>query len=434
MKNISKSLFILFTLVAFAGHAQMTKGTKGTFALTNAKVVTITNGTINNGTVVIENGVITAVGTNLTIPEGATTIDCSGKSIYPGMIDAGTSLGLVEVSSVAETRDNRELGNVNPHIKALTAINPNSVAIPVTRVSGVTTVIAKPSGGLIPGTAALINLHGYTPEQMHAGFSGVVINFPSSGRRGRRDNRSEEDVKKDLDKALKSLNDVFDKATEYAAIADAHAANSANPKPEYYPELEALVPVVKNEMSILLEVNKASDIQNAIKWSKEKGYNVILTGVAEGWRVADEIAKSGFPVITGPVIATPTRSSDKYDRPYANAGVLSNAGVKVGLRTNDTENVRNLPFNAGFAVAYGMKMEDALKSVTINTAEILGVSDKLGSIEVGKTATLFVSTGDPFETKTTIEHVFIDGWQIPIDSRHIRLYQEFLERSPGVSK
>ena len=166
-------------------QAQMPKGRTGTFALTNATIETVTNGTIQNGTVVIADGKITDLGTSVSVPSGAETIDCSGLTIYPGLIDAGTQVGLVEVSSDPRTRDNNEIGDVIPHIQALTAVNPNSVIIPVTRVNGVTTALTVPSGGNFPGTAALINLHGYTPAQMFAGFKAVVMNFPATGRRGR---------------------------------------------------------------------------------------------------------------------------------------------------------------------------------------------------------------------------------------------------------
>jgi imidazolonepropionase-like amidohydrolase len=161
---------------------------------------------------------------------------------------------------------------------------------------------------------------------------------------------------------------------------------------------------------------------------------VIFTGVAEGWRVADEIAAAGIPVITGPVLSLPTRQSDRYDRAYTNAAMLHKAGVKVALRTNDAENVRNLPFNAGFAAAYGMGKEAALKAVTIVPAEIFGLADEVGSLEKGKLANLFVTDGDPFEPKTQVKHLFISGYNVPLDSRHIRLYNEFLEREPGLSK
>lgn len=400
--------------------------------MTNATIETITNGTVENGTVVIADGKITAVGTDVAIPQGAETIDCSGHTIYPGMIDGGTQLGLSEVGSDPRTRDYNEVGEVIPHMQALTAVNPNSVLIPVTRVNGVTSVLSMPTGGLFPGTAALVNLHGYNPDQMYAGFKGVVLNFPSTGKRGRWDRRSDEDIKKAAEKSLKKLNDVWMKASQYYKI---DSLTGGNPQ-EYYAEMEALLPVLKGEMKLLVNVNAAKDIQSAVEWLQKNKLdaNAILCGVAEGWRMAEEIAESGIPVITGPILRNPSRAYDRYDKPYANAGLMAKVGVKVAVKTNETENVRNLPYHAGFAATYGWNKTDALKAVTIVPAEIFGVADKYGSIEEGKHASLFVTDGDPFETKTQVKYVFIDGWMIPMESRHTQLYDEFLERSPGTSK
>jgi len=181
-------------------------------------------------------------------------------------------------------------------------------------------------------------------------------------------------------------------------------------------------------------VNKDKDIESALEWIEKMGVKAILVGVAEGHRVADKIAAAGIPVITGPVQTVPGRDEDSYDIAYANAGIMQKAGVKVALRTDDSENVRNLPFHAGFAAAYGMGVEEALKAITINPAEIFGLGDQYGSIEEGKMANLFVSDGDPFEMKTRITHLFIKGWNIPMESRHTLLYDEFLERSPGLDR
>ncbi|MCZ8023458.1 MAG: amidohydrolase family protein [Cyclobacteriaceae bacterium] len=420
----------LFLTLSYT-FAQSPKGKYGTFALTHATVYTVTKGIINNGTVIIRNGKIEAVGTNITIPSGAEVIDCKGQFIYPGMIDSGTRLGLVEVSSDPRTIDFNEVGDVVPQMKALTAVNPNSALIPVTRVSGVTTVISNPEGSMFPGTAALINLHGYTPDQMFAGFEGVVLNFPNTGRRGFWDRRTDDEIKKATDKAMEKLNDVWDKATQYHKLDSATNGKGVG----YYPELQALLPVLRGKQTLLIEANASKDITAALKWIKEKKIKkVVLTGVLEGWRVADEIAKAGIPVIAGPVQAVPSREYDRYDRAYANPGLLRKAGVKVALQTGQAENVRNLPYHAAYAAAYGMGQEEALKAVTIVPAEIFGVADKLGSIEVGKSATLFICDGDPFETKTNIKHVFIDGWQIPMVSRQTQLYDEFLQRDPGVNK
>ena len=426
-KTFCALLLALLPVVAMAQiDGEFVKPRNGKFLLKNATVVTVTKGTLANTSVLLENGKISKVGTNLS-SDGAEVIDCTGLFIYPGIIDGGTRLGLVEVSSVPETVDYADVGNVTPNMQALTTVNPNSEAIGVTRVSGVTTVLTVPSsGGLFPGTAALINLNGYTPDQMYGGFKAVAMIFPSSGRRGRFDRRSDEDVKKDGEKALKEANDIWDNAKSYLELKKSGATLA------YFPEMEQLSKVISGELPLLIEVNAASDIQQAIKWVEGKNIKVIFTGVAEGWRVADEIAKAKIPVVTGPVQELPTRSSDRYDAPYANAGLLAKAGVKVALRTDDEENVRNLPFHAAFAAAYGLGKEEALKAVTINPAEIFGVADQYGSVEAGKRANLIVSTGDPFETRSQIMHVFIDGYRIPMSNRHIRLYQEFLERSPGL--
>ncbi len=425
--NIS-ILFFIFCITTTFGQ-QVEKSTYGVFALTNATVETVTKGRLEGATVLIRDGIIEAVGSGVVIPADAKIIDCKGLTVYPGMIDGGTTLGLEEIGSISLTQDFDEVGDLTPAMEALTAVNPNSVLIPVTRVSGVTSVITAPGGGLFPGTAALIHLHGYTPEQMFGGFKAVVINFPSSGRRGRYDRRSDEEVKKEGDKAMQKLEETWMRVRTYAAIDSATQGHA-----DYNPEIAALLPVFKGEATAMVEANKKEDILAALQWIQKNKIRAILTGVSEGWRVADSIAVAGIPVITGPVMSMPTRDSDPYDQAYRNAGLMQQAGVKVALRTSESANVRNLPFNAGFAATYGMGTEEALKAVTIIPAEIMGVSDQIGSIEVGKRANVFVSNGDPFEPATEIKYLFIDGWNVPLESRQTLLYEEFLNREPGVEK
>ena len=430
-------LVFLLAISLFLTPDDDTKARRGTFALTNARIETVTNGVIENGTLVIRNDEIIAIGTDVEIPDGAEIIDCGGQTIYPGMIDAGTQLGLVEISAVARTVDSRETGELTPHVEALTAVNPNAVAIPVTRVSGVTTVITAPSGGLLPGKAAMINLHGYTPDQMSVGgMQFMTMTFPTSGRRFRFDRRTDEQIKKAYDESLKKLNDVWDQAELYHRIDSAYAASpEAGRRPDYEPQLMALLPVLRGDMPLIVQVNKAADILTAVEWVQKRNISKpIFSGVAEGWRVADKLAEAGIPCIVGPVLSTPTRTSDRFDKPYANVGLMHKAGVKVAIRSGETENVRNLPFNAGFAAAYGMGREEALRAITIAPAEMFGVSDRFGSLEVGKKANVFVADGDPFEPKTKISQVFIDGYMIPMENRQTRLYDEFLQREPGLDK
>ena len=415
---------------ASASQAQSPKAEGGIFALTHATIVTITKGTITDGTIIMVDGKIHTVGAGLQPPSEAKVIDCTGLYVYPGMIDSGTLLGVTEIGSDPRTQDHNELGEVIPQMRALAAVNPSSVIIPVTRINGVTTVLSMPTSGLFSGTAALINLHGYTADQLAAGFEGIVMNFPVSTRRNRFDQRTEEEINKEFEKAIRQLNDVWDKVKQYHTLDSATHGQAG-----YYPELQALLPVYRGEMTLMIEVEAAKDIRYALKWVEEKKIKkVVLMGVAEGWRAAEAIAKAGIPVITGPMFSLPTRAYDRYDKAYANAGLMKKAGVKVAIRTKESENVRNLPYNAGFAAAYGLGKEEALRAVTIVPAEIFGVDDRLGSIEQGKNATLFVCDGDPFEPATQIKQVFIDGWKIPLESRQTLLYNEFLERQPGLEK
>src|SRR5690606_32699287 len=396
-------LSILYVLSTITGVSQVPKGSYGPVALVGATAYTITEDTIENCTIILRDGKIEAIGAALSVPADARVVDCQGLRVYPGFIDSGTRIGLTEISSDPRTHDYNELGNVVPQMRALTAVNPNSALVPVTRVNGVTTVLSVPSGGLFSGTAALINLYGYTPGQMYAGFEAVVMTFPSTSRTGSNDKRKAEEIKKAASKAMKKLDAVWKKVVEYYKLDSALGDN----KPDYYPELIALQPVLQGKMPLIIEVDDAGDILRALEWVREKEIRkVIFSGVKEGWRVADKIAKAGIPVITGRVLSLPGRAYDRYDRSFANAGLLKKAGVKVALRTNEANNVRNLPYNAGFAAAFGLGKEEALRAITIVPAQIFGVADRLGSLEAGKDATLFVCDGDPLEPATNILHLF----------------------------
>jgi len=425
-------------LAASPAHAQKEPGQQGSFALTNATIIQTPSDTIDTGTVVIRDDSIAAVGATVSVPDDVQTIDCEGLTVYPGLIDSGTRLGLQEVGSLSESIDHNEIGDLTSSMEALMAINPNSVSIPVTRVHGITTVLAAPTNGLLPGVAALINLHGYTPQQMHQGGVELTkLNYPSTGRKGPSDDRSPETIEKETKKALDKLNEVWDKAERYAAIDSAVAVEPEERRqPKYLPSMKALVPVLQGERPLLVEANTASDISSALDWAEERNVldQVILSGALEGWRVADEIAAADVPVLVGPVMQPPSRDSDRYDKAYRNPALLHEAGVEVALRTTSAENVRNLPFHAGFAASHGLGKTEALRAVTTTPAQIFGVSDQIGTVEVGKRANLFVTTGDPFQPATDVEHLFIDGYKLPLESRHSKLYEEFLNRNPGLEK
>lgn len=429
--NIFIVIMALFLGLNLTAEAQITEKPEfGKFAITGATIHTVTNGTIENGIILIDGNEIAFVGNNIKITSAYQQIDASGKHVYPGFIDSWTALGLVEISAVPVTVDNQELGEFNPHMDAFTAFNLHSASVPVTRVSGVTTVLSAPGSGIIAGKAALMDLWGYSPDSMSVKKNAaLVMELPSSTGGGWWDDRSEEEIKKDYEREIKEINEFFEKARFYDLMMNAYEANpSGKTKPDHDPRMEAMREVLAGDVPAAIEVSREQEILDAIEWTKSQDkMNFIFVGVEEGWRVADEIAETGIPVLTT-TLYTPSRDYDHYQKPYQNPALMMEAGVKVAIVSDDTENSRNAPFEAGYAAAYGMGQEEAIKAMTINPAEIFGVDDKLGSLEAGKQANLFISDGDPLEPMTNIEQVFIRGYKIPMQSRHTQLYEEFLDR------
>ncbi len=422
------SLFLGFATV----EAQITeKPQYGTFLIENVDIYPVTSDVIQGGVVVVKDGLIEYVGSNVKpdLTGDIIRIDGSGHRLYPGFIDSETQLGLNEIGAVTVTVDAAEVGSVNPEMIAQTAVNPGSVSIPVTRVDGVTNVVAAPVSGLVSGTGSLIDLYGYTPEAMSIDQrAGIYINWPSSGKRGWWDSRSEKEIEKDYNEAIDQINELFNDARAYHAMWQAIEADELDAQPDVNAKMEAMRYLFTQEARLVVRVNREKDILAALEWATQQDdLSFVFSGVSEGWRVADKLAEADIPVIATALV-TPSRSSDHYARPYQNAGLMANAGVHVSLSTFNTENVRNLPFHAGYAATYGMGVEEALKAVTINPAELWGVDDKLGSIDVGKHANLILVDGDPFETTSTIKDVFIRGYRIPMVSRHTQLNQEFLDR------
>ncbi|MCS3636592.1 amidohydrolase family protein [Salinibacter ruber] len=425
-------------LLALPAHAQKQPGFQGPFALTNAQVIVAPGDTLDDGTVVIRDDSIAAVGPDVSVPSDAQAFDLSGQMVYPGFIDSGTHLGLAEIGSLPETQDFNEIGDLTAHMNALTAVNPSTVHVPTTRVHGITSVITEPENGILPGTAALIGLHGYTPEQMHLGDVTLTkLNFPSVGRQGPSDDRSPETIQKEAEKALTQLNDLWGQAERYARIDSAVAEQpEARRQPEFVPAMEGLLPVIRGEQPLMISANAAADISKALDWAEERGVldQLILSGALEGWRVADEIAAANVPVLVGSIMQPPSRESDRYDKAYRTPALLHDAGVTVALRSGKTENVRNLVFHAGFAAAHGLGKTEALRAITTTPARIFGVADQVGTIEAGKRANLFVADGDPLQPATDVQHLFIDGYKLPLENRATKLYDEFLNRNPGLTK
>lgn len=425
------SACLLVLLMGMSAQAQITqKAEFGKFAITNAKIHTITNGVIESGTILIRDEKIIKVGTDISIPREYQKVDASGKEVYPGFIDSGTQLGLQEIGAVAVTNDQAELGDFNPHVRAFTAINPSSVNIPVTRVNGVTNVLSLPVSGRLSGKAALVDLYGYSPDSMAVTpHAALHLNWPNSQKGGWWDDRTEEEVKKEYQQDLKKLKDFWSEAEFYDKMMAAYEENPNNKeKPDKNKKLQAMREVLSGDVPVIISVDAKQDILNAIEWAQnQQDIEFILAGVQDGWRIADKIAETGYPALVS-TLYTPNRDYDNYQRPYQNPSKLHAAGVKVAIATGGVENVRNAPYHAGFAANYGLGREQALRALTINAAEIFGVDDKLGSIEVGKQANLFIADGDPFEPMNQITDVFIRGYKIPMISRHTQLYEQYLNR------
>lgn len=429
--------FLLIVAFGPLAHAQIPqKAEFGKFAITGATIHTVTNGVIEDGVILIDGETISFVGEDASITTDYERIDASGKHVYPGFMDSGTILGLQEIGAVSVTNDQAELGDFNPQVRAFTAINPSSVSIPVTRVNGVTHVISRPVSGTISGKSVLIDLYGYSPDSLAVVPNAALnLDWPSAMPRGFFDRREPEEIKKAYEEDLKKLNDYWDRAVFYNKMMTAYEEDPGNKtKPVKNKEMDAMREVVTGEIPVVVSVNREKDIKNALGWiEKHPEARFILSGVREGWRVAEEIAEAGIPCLVS-TLYTPRRDYDNYQRPYQNPGMLHEAGVKVAIATGESENVRNAPYHAGYAVTYGLGREEALKAVTINPAEIFGVDDLLGSIESGKQANLFISDGDPFEPMTHIEQVFIRGNKIPMVSRHTQLYEEYLDRGARTNK
>jgi imidazolonepropionase-like amidohydrolase len=403
-------------------------GLKPVVAIRNATIVPVTSAPIANGTIVFANGVITAIGANVDVPSGAMVIDGTGLSVYPGMIDSGSNIGLVEVDSVPGTVDTSELGDFNPNARAAAAINPHSEVIPVTRVNGVTHALTVPEGGIVSGQSALIQLAGWTPEQMVVkGPAAMHLRFPrlrsAPFGAAAQDEEAEKERKKSYTRELDQLRDLFRDAQAYGRAA---AARSARLERDLV--LEALVPVVDGKMPVVMHAQRARDIREALKFADEFKLSVILAGAQDLGPLVSELKTRNMPVILGPILALPQREDDPYDLLFANAKLLHDNGIRFSIQTADAHNARNLPYHAASAAAFGLPKDVALRSVTIAPAEIFGVADRFGSLEVGKSASLIVTDGDPLEIRTTVHRVFIAGEDIPMESRHTLLYKKFANR------
>lgn len=408
-------------------------GRKQTVAIRNATIHPVTSPSIQRGTIVFSNGVITAVGADTVVPEGAAVIDGSGLHVYPGFIDSGTQIGLTEISSVRGTNDVTELGEINPNARAAVAINPHSNLIPVTRVNGVLSVISHPTGSLISGQGALIRLAGWTPDEMVIRSPvAVYLNFPRAYAGTFSDRPQDEEAEK---KAKREYGDRLQMMRETLRDARSYARVAALAKPPAGFErdviLESLIPAVEGKVPFIAIANRAADIRAALKFADEEKIRLMISGGAEVQRVLPELKKNSTPVLLGPIYSLPPMEDDPYDLIFTNAAALHQAGIPFAIQTQNAHDVRNLPYEAAACVAFGLPRDEAVKAITIYPARLFGVDDRLGSLEVGKAATLFLSDGDPLEVRTNVKQVFIDGEQISMDTLHTLLYEKFRTR-PGM--
>jgi imidazolonepropionase-like amidohydrolase len=416
---------------------QTTTTATGVFVIRNARIVTVSGAEIENGTVVIRNGLIESVGASATAPAGAQEIDARGLTVYPGMIDAGTSMGLVEIGSGAPgTVDLAEVGDMNPNAQAIVAVNPHTAHVGVTRVNGVTSVVTMPTGGIISGQAAVINLDGTTPLEMAVVPSAaLVINFPrvTTTTFDALFNPAQGNLTEAItarDRQLEQLRKLLRDAEAYGRAQDAYAHDQTLPRPDRNVVLASLVPFVRNERPVIIRADRETEIRAAVRFAEEmRLQRPIILGGNDAWKVAARLKEKNVPVILTGVLDLPNREDDFYDTLYANAAKLQQAGVRFCISTGDTgAHVRDLPFHAGMAAAFGLPHMEALKAVTLYPAQIMNVADRMGSIEPGKIANLVITDGDILDARTHVRYLFIAGRQLPLTSRHTELYDQFKNR------
>jgi imidazolonepropionase-like amidohydrolase len=437
--NFSSRALALVLAASLAIPTWTQTATTTSYAIKGGKVFSLAGPAIENGTVLIRDGKIAAVGAGIAIPADARVIDASGLEVYPGMFDPVTQIGLNEVSAVSATLDVSELGDYNPELVAATAVNPASAHIPITRANGITEVIAAPgttgfdlqSGGLIAGQASAFNLAGWTMDEMQINRSvAMVINWPSIQTRTfdfatfSIKEKPYADVKKEYDKSVNTLGDWMDRARHYAQAKEKGS-------PALYErdlKLEALVPVVQGTLPVLVVADEARDIRNAVDFCSKHNLRMILGSGAEAWKVKDLLKDKKIPVVLAPTNRLPEQEDTPYDKPYTEPSELFAAGIPIAFSSFGTAFSRRLPQYAGTAVAYGLPHDEALKAVMLNAAQMFGLADQLGTLEAGKIANIIVTSGDPLELQTQVRYLFVKGQLTSTDNKHRELYEQYRKR------
>jgi imidazolonepropionase-like amidohydrolase len=419
-----------------------------TIALKGGKLLTITHGVIENGVVVMQNGRITAIGgAGTAIPSSAKVIDVTGMTVYPGLIDSETHLGLTEISADRMTNDELEASDeIMPHMHVYDAFHAETALIPVTRINGVTNAIVAPGGGdTLPGQDSFIQLAGASAtEMLTVRDIAMPLNFTGAQRR----NQSFESAKypftrmgmaTQLRQAFIDAQDYDQKLIAYDKKKSAggdekdkdakdkdgkEKEKGAGTAPKRDLKLEALLPYLHGKKPVVLAVEQPNDLLTALDLANEFHLKVILNHVTHSASLLDKIAATGLPVIVGPIYEQP-KDDERYDAVFSMPAQLAKRGVKIAFASYDAHNSRNLPYAAGYAVAFGLPPEEALKALTINPAQIWGVDKDLGSLEVGKMANIAVANGDPLDVKTDVKHVFIQGQEIPLVNKQTELRDQY---------
>lgn len=411
----------------------------------NAAVYPVSSPPIERGFVLFVDGKIRQVGREgdaLRLPERVVPreIDARGKRVYPGLISGVTTLGLTEIGAVRATRDSSETGDVTPEVRAAVAVNPDSTHFPVTRSNGVLVAGVVPDGGVIPGRASVIQMDGWTWEDMSVlDDAGLVISWPNVRPiRARWMERSDEEQQKQIRERLDRIEDAFNAAEAY------FAARKADPSTPRSVRWEAFGPTLRGEKPVFISAQEMEQIQSAVTWAAKRSLKVILVGGRDAPLVADLLKKHEVSVLVTGTHRMPRRADADYNEPFRLPLEIENAGLRWALSTGGLTgfgNDRNLPYHAAMAVAHGLSNDRALRSITLSVAELLGVADRLGSLEEGKDATLFIADGDPLEVTTKVEAAFIQGREIDLSNKQTRLAEKYREKyrqlgetpSPGTS-
>ena len=412
---------LLAAVIPFTAYAQ-------TVAITGGRVHPVSGPVIENGTVLIRDGKIVAVGANVSVPEGATRIDASGKWVTPGLVNALTGLGVSEIGQVQATVDRGARGDnaVAAAFPVWEGVNPASTMLAPARNDGVTSVVIVPTGGLVAGQAALIDLvPGTITDMLNKAPIAMVAQY-GDARTGGTNARGEQYAR---------LRELLQDARAYSRRRPDFERAQTRDFAARRSDLEALIPIVEGRLPLMVNADQASDIDAVLRLARETNVRVIIAGGAESWKVADRLAAANVPVVVGSMSNIPTSFAALGSR-QETAGLLQQAGVKVILIGNGsgdetTFNVRNLKYDAGVAVAFGMKWEDALRSITLTPAEVLGVANRIGSLQPGRDANVVVWSGDPFEFATRAERVLIRGREITGPSRQDELMERYKTYPPA---